>query len=166
MAVALAAADAAVARAVQDALDHRPALGAAHALSAFGEHAAGWLAWCAAGAALDVPRRAAWVRAGTAVAGAHAAAVVLKRVVRRPRPAVRVLTRTHSGLSFPSSHAASTTAAVLVLRPLAGPAAPLLPAAGVAMALSRVLLGVHHPTDVLAGAALGAAASSLTRARS
>lgn len=165
MPASLDSADVAVARVVQDTLDRPPVVRSAVALSAFGEHAAGWLTWCAAGALVDRPRRSQWVRAGAAVAGAHATAVLLKRVVRRPRPTARVLGRTHSSLSFPSSHAASTTAAVLALAPLAGRSGPVLPVAGVAMAVARVLLGVHHPSDVLAGTAIGAAAARVARSR-
>jgi undecaprenyl-diphosphatase len=59
--------------------------------------------------------------------------------------------------SFPSGHAAGSFAIasfVLVLHRTAGIA--LVPIA-VMIALSRVALGVHYPSDVLAGAALGSA---------
>ena len=42
------------------------------------------------------------------------------------------------------------------------PAAPLWGLAA-GLALSRLYLGVHHPTDTLAGAALGGAVAELTR---
>jgi membrane-associated phospholipid phosphatase len=87
----------------------------------------------------------------------------VKLLVQRPRPPVPHLTDA-TGFSFPSGHsaaAAATWAAVaLVLgrgRPwrvkalLAAGAA----AATVAVAASRVLLGVHWVTDVVAGVALG-----------
>ena len=76
--------------AVQSALADRPGvLAAARGLSHFGEHSIGWLAVAALGALLQPRRRRAWLAAGAGAFAAHAAAVVIKRVVRRPRPIIR-----------------------------------------------------------------------------
>jgi len=91
--------------------------------------------------------------------------VLIKRLVRRKRPrhpAVAVNVGTPSQLSFPSAHATSTTAAALLMGRAAGlpsgiGAAVLVPP----MALSRILLGVHYPSDVVFGVALGAAVARL-----
>lgn len=139
---------------------------AARGLSHFGEHALGWLALGALGALVDRRRRRDWLISAAAVAGAHGASIAVKRVVRRHRPtdpSVAVLVGTPSRLSFPSSHAASTTAAAvlfggLLRRPLT---AVLVPP----MLVSRLVLGVHYPTDVLVGSALGAAIGSGVRRR-
>ena len=130
---------------------------AAKAMSFFGEHAAGWMGVAAVGAIVDKPRRAGWVRMGVSAFSSHAASVIAKRVVRRPRPhdeRIVIGVGTPSKLSFPSSHATSTTAALVSLSKLTGSPIPLL---GVpAIMLSRLVLGVHYPTDVSVGAVLGA----------
>lgn len=154
--------------AIQGALANRPGvLPAARGLSHFGEHSLGWLALAGAGAYAahrrgdDVARRR-YLEAGAGAFVAHAASVVIKRVVRRKRPNhpdIAVGVGTPSKLSFPSSHATSTTAAAILLGRATGkPAAQiLLPAAIVPpMLASRLVLGVHYPSDVAAGALVGA----------
>ncbi|MET0190971.1 MAG: phosphatase PAP2 family protein [Pseudonocardia sediminis] len=144
--------------AVQRTVAHPPVVAAARGMSLFGEHAAGWLAIGLAGAALDRPRRREWLGSAAAVAFAHGASIGIKRVVRRRRPehpAVRVLVGTPSRLSFPSSHATSTTAAAVLYGGLLG--APVTPVVVPAMAVSRLVLGVHYPSDVALGSVLGAA---------
>lgn len=144
--------------AVQSALADRPGvLTGARALSHFGEHSIGWIAVAALGALLQPSRRRAWLTAGAGAFLAHAAAVLIKRVVRRERPHhpdIAVNVGTPSRLSFPSAHATSTTAAaVLMARPTGLP----LPAVLVPpMAFSRMVLGVHYPSDVFTGVVVGA----------
>ncbi|MCW3039087.1 MAG: phosphatase family protein, partial [Solirubrobacterales bacterium] len=117
-----------------------------------------------AGVALDADRREDWLRGLGGVATAYVANTALKQVFRRRRPVfagLPALISTPTRLSFPSAHASSSFAAAAAFAPLVGPAAvPLRVGAG-AMALSRVYLGVHYPTDILAGAALGTAVGTL-----
>lgn len=150
---------------VQSALATPRAISVARAMSHFGEHAAGWVALSAVGALLSRRRRREWVLVGVGAVGAHAAAIAIKLVVRRARPhhpAVTVNVGTPSALSFPSAHATSSTAAAMLLcratrSPLPLVVVPL-------MALSRLVLGVHYPSDVVAGALVGAAvAETATR---
>ena len=150
--------------AVQRAIGRPPVVRAARGLSLFGEHAAGWFAIGLVGAAVDRKRRRDWLTAATGVVAAHAASIAVKRVVRRQRPiddSVEVLVTTPSTLSFPSSHATSTTAAAVVYSRLTG--RNLVPVLVPPMLVSRLVLGVHYPTDVLAGAALGAVVGGLVR---
>jgi len=145
--------------AVQSVLAGRPGvLTGARTLSHFGEHSAGWVGVSVLGALLQPARRRAWLTAGIGAFLAHAAAVVIKRVVRRERPnhpAISVNVGTPSQLSFPSAHATSTTAAAILLGRVTGLPLPwiLVPP----MALSRLVLGVHYPSDVLTGVVVGAA---------
>lgn len=169
IAVPPAAAEVRILQAVQDTIATPPVVAVARGMSLFGEHAAGWLALGAAGALLDRGRRREWLTATAGVALAHGASIGVKRVVRRPRPVderVRVLVGTPSALSFPSAHATSTTAAAVLFGTLlgrSGRGSRALAAVVPPMALSRLVLGVHYPTDVLVGSALGASVAMLTR---
>ncbi|RDI48448.1 phosphatase PAP2 family protein [Nocardia mexicana] len=148
--------------AVQGTIGRNPTvIKAARGMSHFGEHSLGWMGIGAVGALLDKPRRRQWAGVAVGAFGAHAASVIIKRIVRRPRPhdpSVQVNVSTPSKLSFPSSHATSTTAAAVLLGRLTGLPLPavLVPP----MLLSRIVLGVHYPSDVLAGSALGAASAA------
>jgi membrane-associated phospholipid phosphatase len=132
--------------------------------SRLGEHGAVWLALGAAGLAVDGANRSRWARATAAVAVAYVCSTAIKLVVGRRRPAVEDLPHlmaTPTGLSFPSSHASSSFAAARAYGGLL-PGVPLYGTA-VAMALSRVYLGVHYPSDIAAGAGVGTAIGSLGR---
>jgi undecaprenyl-diphosphatase len=87
--------------------------------------------------------------------------------VRRARPVLEeelpALTPVRSGRSYPSAHASTSFAGARALAAAGLPGAPLH-AVAAAMALSRPYLGVHYPSDVLAGAVLGdAVARIMTR---
>ena len=77
------------------------------------------------------------------------------RRARPQLPGLEPLTPTVSRLSFPSAHATTSFAAARAFSAVA-PGAPLYAVAG-AFALSRPYLGVHYPSDVVAGAVLGTA---------
>jgi membrane-associated phospholipid phosphatase len=132
--------------------------------SQLGEHGAVWLGLGVAGATVDAPRRGRWLRATGAVGGAYLVSTSIKVAIGRQRPVIEDLPHlmaTPTGLSFPSSHSTSSFAAAHAFGRLV-PRAPLLAAAS-AMAFSRLYLGVHYPSDVAAGAALGTALGSLGR---
>lgn len=144
---------------------HTPAAERAVALfSRLGEHSAVWLAIGAAGGLAQRDRARDWRRARRTVLGVYAVNTAIKFAVRRPRPRISglpPLQGTTTGLSFPSAHAATSFAGALAYRRLGLPAGPLYGLAG-GMAVSRVYLGVHYPSDILAGAALGTALAAVT----
>ena len=149
--------------AVQSTLATPPVVGVARGMSHFGEHAAGWMALSALGALLSPRRRRDWLLVGVGAVAAHAAAIVIKLAVRRRRPHhpdIAVNVGTPSALSFPSAHATSSTAAAMLL--CRATRSPLPLAVVPLMALSRLVLGVHYPSDVLAGMAVGAAVAETT----
>ncbi len=126
--------------------------------SLLGEHAAVWLAIGTAGSlAGPSERRARFRRATAMVAATYGLNSALKLAVRRQRPqlpGLPPLAKTPTRYSFPSAHASTSFAAALAYSRAGLPAAPLY-ALAKAMAISRLYLGVHYPSDVLAGALLG-----------
>jgi membrane-associated phospholipid phosphatase len=89
--------------------------------------------------------------------------VTVKLTVGRGRPIARqpVAIRAPKSLSFPSGHAATSFAAATVLAGHYAWAAPAAYSLAGAIALSRVVLEVHYPLDVIAGAALGSVVGTL-----
>jgi undecaprenyl-diphosphatase len=88
----------------------------------------------------------------------------LKPLIDRPRPFethadVDPLLGGTLGSSLPSGHAATSFAGAVVLGAVYRRGLPYFLLLAVAIAYSRVYLGVHYPFDVIAGAAIGAAVS-------
>jgi membrane-associated phospholipid phosphatase len=107
----------------------------------------------------------AWVALGVMTYGLP---VIIKLLVERPRPTLWPWQVLVSGLSFPSGHAVAGATFFPLLGYLLFRSAPgwgrvayllgLLPA--LVIGVGRLYLGVHWPTDVLAGWALGVAQSA------
>ena len=113
---------------------------------------------------MDTGRRRRWVKATAVVGGSYLISTSIKMAIGRERPVVEDLPHlmaTPTGLSFPSSHSSSSFAAARAYGKLL-PAGPLYLAAS-AMAFSRLYLGVHYPSDIAAGAALGSVLGTLGR---
>ncbi len=88
----------------------------------------------------------------------------IKRLFRRERPTTsgdhRFDVRTPRTSSFPSGHASSATFAAVILTSYSGfPIAVLWIAIAVVVALSRVVVRIHHLSDILGGIVTGAALS-------
>jgi membrane-associated phospholipid phosphatase len=129
--------------------------------SKLGEYGLLWQGIALTGAAADSRRRPQWLRAWAVIAGSFGVNQLVKLLFRRPRPDIPELpplTGTMSNRSFPSAHATTSAAAARALSPLLG--VELYPLA-VVMATSRLYLGVHWPSDTVAGFALGAAVAEL-----
>lgn len=85
----------------------------------------------------------------------------VKRIFRRERPTEsgdeRFAVRTPSTSSFPSGHASSATFAAMILVSFTGwPEGWVFVTVAVVVALSRVMVRIHHASDVIGGAAVGA----------
>jgi undecaprenyl-diphosphatase len=131
---------------------------AAIRLAQAGENGMLWNAIAVVGGTVSARRRPDYVRAIEIVLLTLLLNTVVKQTVRRARPVLEeelpALTPVLSGRSYPSAHASTSFAGARALA-AAGLPGPPLHAVAVAMALSRPYLGVHYPTDILAGALLG-----------
>lgn len=146
--------------------------GAMYALSWLGDDGRVWFAAAALEAVRNgrpLPRflhSVAWIGFESAMVN-----LVIKKLVRRPRPAafaeqerahdLRIPTDT----SFPSGHAASA-GTMSVLLADGSPLAPVYFTVAAGVGVSRVYVGVHHGTDVVVGWAVGAVFGILGRATS
>lgn len=103
------------------------------------------------------------IAAGISAAVALGIAQVISNLVARPRPfvghagSVHLFAQHVADPGFPSDHATASfaIAAAILLRSRRWGLVTL--AAATLLSVSRVALGVHYPSDVIAGAALGSA---------
>jgi membrane-associated phospholipid phosphatase len=134
--------------------------------SAAGEHSLLWLA-LAGVQGWRTQRGLRPLARAVALFGAESLLVngLVKLVFRRPRPQLGspppLPLRTPLTSSFPSGHASAAFFAAAVLRRRR--TWPLYYALAATVAASRVHVGIHHASDVVAGAALGAALGEVTR---
>lgn len=137
---------------------------AAMTLSKTGENAFLWFGIGTVGAIVDRRRRRQWAVTGVLGPAAIVFNYAIKLIVRRERPVLDKLPPlggAPSSLSFPSAHAtASFACAVAMSRVAPELKAPLFGIAAL-MAVTRPYLGMHYPSDVVAGAALGTAVGAI-----
>ena len=129
----------------------------ARGLAFLGEYGWIWLAIGAAMALLDSGQREEWIVAGLLGPFAIGLNYAVKLVVRRPRPVLDGLPPlggAPSSLSFPSAHSTASFACATAMTRIDSAAAVLFVLAAL-IAIGRPYLGMHYPSDVLAGAVLG-----------
>ena len=124
----------------------------------------GGMIWIAATIALLIPKKTRKAGIMSAVALLGSLIInnnIVKNIVQRPRPFVtftdlQIIIPTPSEFSFPSGHTSSSFAAAAVFyrhlpKKLGLPAVILAGLIG----FSRLYVGVHYPTDVIAGVLMG-----------
>jgi undecaprenyl-diphosphatase len=137
---------------------HLPGLErAAQALGKAGNNGGVWVVLCLALVVVGDGHREAWLICAAIAPVAIALNYLVKLIVRRPRPVLEGLPPlggAPSSLSFPSAHATSGFAVATAMARVE-PFGALAFVLAFALALGRPYLGMHYPSDVLAGALLG-----------
>ena len=131
----------------------------AKALGKAGNNGAIWVVLCLGVLAVTDSNGEAWFICALLAPVAIALNYVVKLIVKRPRPVLEGLPPlggAPSSLSFPSAHATSSFAVATAMTRIE-PVAALAFLLAAALALGRPYLGMHYPSDVLAGALLGVA---------
>ncbi len=128
------------------------------ALGWAGESGAIWSASSLVAAAGDRRRRVRWLAAAALAPVAIVANYAFKRAINRERPVIEELPAlgyAASSLSFPSAHATSSVAAATAIGRIAPGSRPVVYTLAALICVGRPYLGMHYPSDVLVGVALG-----------
>jgi membrane-associated phospholipid phosphatase len=127
------------------------------ALGKAGNNGAVWLAIGLALALIDDGNRREWFHVALLGPAAIVLNFLIKVLARRQRPVLEGLPPlggAPSSLSFPSAHATSGFACATAATRIAPEAAVLFLLASL-LAIGRPYLGMHYPSDVIAGAVIG-----------
>jgi membrane-associated phospholipid phosphatase len=150
-------ADLAVLRAMRTRLHAPRTEEAMRVLGKAGNNGAVWFVLNVVLAIADPSNRESWLICAALGPVAIGVNYAVKLLVRRPRPVLEGLPPlggAPSSLSFPSAHATSSFAVATAMTRVDGLGA-LAFLLALALALGRPYLGMHYPSDVLAGAGLG-----------
>lgn len=119
-----------------------------------------WLALCVGLLVFAKTRRSGLCTLVSVAAEYAVCDLVIKKLVQRPRPYLVIadlqcLVAAESSTSFPSGHAASSFVCAYILTRSFGKKGAWAYVPAALIALSRIYVGVHYPSDVLCGALLG-----------
>jgi len=121
------------------------------------------LIWIAAGIAMLITKK--YRRTGIVLLVCLAATwvlndLVIKTLIQRPRPylslhELSILVPRRNDYSFPSGHTSTSFACAFVMARMNGRRWAWVYIIAAMIALSRLFVGIHYPSDVLAGALFG-----------
>ena len=146
-----------------------PALnGAMQFITHLGDTGAIWIALALILLAIPRTRKAGLVCAAALIVNLLITNVALKNIIQRIRPydvmdSLKILVEAEHDFSFPSGHTACSFAGAWAMRRTL-PKKCWIPALvlAVLISLSRLYVGVHYPTDVIAGAIVGTIAAEIS----
>jgi len=143
---------------------HPVAEKAAQVIAKSGDNGYLWIGIGAIGFLCDSRRRRQWLTTGLIGPISIGVNFGIKLIFKRQRPVLEGLPPlggAPSSLSFPSAHATASFACATAMARVAPELRYALFGAAALMAVTRPYLGMHYPTDVLAGIALGTTVGAL-----
>ena len=143
---------------------HPVAEKAAQVIAKSGDNGYLWIGIGAIGFLCDSRRRRQWLATGLIGPISIGVNFGVKLIFKRQRPVLEGLPPlggAPSSLSFPSAHATASFACATAMARVAPELRYALFGAAALMAVTRPYLGMHYPTDVLAGIALGTTVGAL-----
>ncbi len=137
---------------------------AAQVIARSGDNGYLWITLGTLGFLFDSRRRKQWLTTGLIGPIGIGVNFGVKLIFKRPRPSLEGLPPlggAPSSLSFPSAHATASFASATAMARIAPEYRYVLFGIASVMAVTRPYLGMHYPSDVLAGIALGTTVGAL-----